>query len=125
MKAEAAIKWSFLAAMIFALCGCTTTPAARPMRLVVTGEPGTMFTARFKADGVVQEQTALMPATIPFIARNVEWNVTVPNGNRNFRVELYVGNLMRLSTASSGRKTIEGVLNYSNNQEKYWAHTVE
>jgi hypothetical protein len=33
--------WISLLALVFMFAGCATTPAARPMKLVVTGEPGT------------------------------------------------------------------------------------
>lgn len=114
-----------LAFVFFALCGCATTPATRPMKLVVTGEPGTMFTAKYKADGILQEQTALMPGTVAFQARNVEWEVTRPSGDGEFRVDLMVGELKRLSTTSSGHRTIRGALKYSANQESYWAQPVD
>ena len=124
MRGMAMKLWLCLAGVVL-LCGCATTPEARPMKLVVTGEPGTMFTAKYKADGILQEHTGMMPATIPFLARNVEWEVTRPSGDRDFRVELVVGELKRLSTTSAGRRTIRGALHYSAREEKYWAHSVD
>ena len=117
--------WLSVAVIVLGLSGCATTPPTRPMKLVVTGESGRMITAKYKADGVSQEQTALMPATILFRARNVEWEVTQLNGDREFRVELVVGELKRLSTTSSGHRTIRGALKYSANEESYWAHSVD
>ena len=95
------------------------------MKLVVTGEKGTMFTARYKADGVLQEHTGLMPETIPFRARNVEWEVTRPSGYGGFQVEFVVGDHKRLSTSNGGRRTIRGAYKSSLNQESYWARPVD
>ena len=95
------------------------------MKLVVLGAPGTMVTVRYKADGVPQEETVLVPATIPFKARNVEWEVIRPSGDEEFRVELLVGDLKRLSTTSGRKSKIRGAMVYNAQQEKYWAQPVD
>lgn len=104
--------------------GCATTPMGRPMKLVISGPPGTMFVAKFKVDGAKQEEAGLMPATIQFGGRSVEWEVLRPSGDAEFRVEFYVGELKRTSTTSAGKAKIRGALQYDAEREKYWGQAV-
>jgi hypothetical protein len=64
-----------LAALLAILTGCATQPAGRPMKLVILGEKGTMYVAKYTVDGLKQEDSGLMPDTIHFGGRNVEWEV--------------------------------------------------
>lgn len=95
------------------------------MKLVITGTPGSMFAAKYKVDGAMQEEAGLMPGTIQFGGRSVEWEVTQPSGDREFRVEFYVEALKRTSTTSYGKPTIRGGLKYTATSESYWAHPVD
>ena len=110
---------------LVALSGCATTPAGRPMKLEVLGKPGTMFVAKYTVDGLKQEEAGLMPATVEFGGRSVEWEVFRPNGEDEFRVEFYVGALRRTSTTSGGKSKIRGELKYDANRERYGAQAVD
>jgi hypothetical protein len=101
--------------------GCATRPMGRPMKLVILGEKGTMYTAKYTVDGLTQEEAGLMPDTIRFGGRNVEWEVLRPSGTQEFRVEFYVGELKRTSTTSAGKSKIRGAIQYGSDQERYWA----
>ena len=94
------------------------------MKLEVLGKPGTMFVAKYTVDGLLQEEAGLMPATIHFGGRNVEWEVLRPSGDEEFRVEFYVGELRRTSTTSAGKSKIRGALKYDANRERYGAQAV-
>lgn len=83
-----------------------------------------MFVAKFKVDGAKQEEAGLMPATIQFGGRSVEWEVLRPSGDAEFRVEFYVGELKRTSTTSAGKAKIRGALQYDAEREKYWGQAV-
>jgi len=102
------------------LAGCATTPDARSMKLVVTGNAGTMVTVHYTADGVKQEETGVIPVTVRFHGRNAEWEIVRPSGGQEFRVDMYVGDMKRLSTTSSGHSKVRGQIEYSAAQEKYW-----
>jgi hypothetical protein len=115
------VKVFWCLAMALLAMGCATVPDGRPMKLVVLGTPGTMFAAKYKVDGATQEEAGLMPATIQFGGRSVEWEVMRPSGDREFRVEFYVGELKRTSTTSSGKAMIRGGLKYTATSESYWA----
>ena len=95
------------------------------MKLEVLGKPGTMFVAKYTVDGLKQEEAGLMPGTIHFGGRSVEWEVVRPNGEEDFRVEFYVGELRRTSTTSAGKSKIRGALKYDANSEGYWAQAVD
>jgi hypothetical protein len=95
------------------------------MKLEVLGKPGTMFVAKYTVDGLKQEEAGLMPSTVHFGGRSVEWEVLRPSGDEEFRVEFYVGELRRTSTTSAGRSKIRGELKYDANSERYWAHAVD
>jgi hypothetical protein len=101
--------------------GCATQPAGRPMKLVILGEKGTMYTAKYKVDGLTQEEAGLMPDTIRFGGRSAEWEVLRPSGTNEFRVEFYVGELMRTSTTSAGKPRIRGGVKYDRRSEASWA----
>ncbi|MGZ8920195.1 MAG: hypothetical protein ACXW3L_04355 [Limisphaerales bacterium] len=105
--------------------GCATTPMGRPMKLVISGPPGTMFVAKYAVDGAKQEEAGLMPATIQFGGRSVEWEVIRPSGDAEFRVDFWVGELRRSSTTSSGKSKIRGALQYDAEWEKYWAQAAD
>ena len=94
------------------------------MKLEVLGKPGTMFVAKYTVDGLKQEEAGLMPGTIQFGGRSVEWEVVRPSGEEEFRVEFYVGELRRTSTTSAGKSKIRGALKYDANRERYGAQAV-
>ena len=119
------MKWMFAVSLLALLCGCATTPKGRPMKLVVEGERGTMFTAAYTVDGVRQEETAVMPATISFAGRNAEWEVRRPSGDGAFMVEFWIGEFRRQVTHSSGKPAIRGQVKYSETRESTWAHPVD
>jgi hypothetical protein len=113
------------AAVALLMSGCVTPPAGRPMKLVILGEKGTMYTAKYTVDGLKQESTGLMPDTIQFGGRNAEWEVQRPSGGRDFRVEFYVGEMKHTSTTSSGKSKIRGAVRYGKNQEVYWGEATD
>lgn len=95
------------------------------MKLVVEGQKGTMFTATYTVDGVRQEETAVMPATISFGGRNAEWEVRRPSCDGAFSVEFWIGEFRRQVTHSSGKAAIRGEVEFSAEREKTWAHPVD
>ena len=95
------------------------------MKLVVAGEKGTMLTAAYTVDGVLQEETAVIPATISFAGRNAEWEVRRPSGDRAFSVEFWIGQFKRQVTHSSGKPAIRGKVEFTETREATWAHPVD
>jgi hypothetical protein len=73
------------------------------------------------ADGVTNSMSAIAPATISLQARDLAYEFTRDGGDGEFRVELYVGDLPRLSTTSGGQQGVRGQLHYSSGNESYWA----
>jgi len=115
---------SVAVAVLAVWSGCAT-PAGRPMKLVILGEKGTMYVAKYTVDGLKQEEAGLMPDTVRFGGRNVEWEVLRPSGTNDFRVEFCVGELRRTSTTSAGKSKIRGAIKYDRNHESYWAHPAD
>jgi hypothetical protein len=99
----------------------SSSVAARPVRLVITGPDGQQFSGTYIADGVTNSVRAIAPATIGLQAREVAYEFKREGGDGEFRVALYVGDLPRLSTTCGQRQGVRGQLRYSSDNESYWA----
>jgi hypothetical protein len=95
------------------------------MRLVVLGPAGVPFAASYKVDGVELNESGVMPATIDFSGRNAKWEVVREQGNEDFRVEFYVGELVRQSTTTAGKSGIRGGIVYERDRERSWSEAFE
>lgn len=101
--------------------GASSSVAARPVRLVITGPDGQQFSGTYIADGVTNSVRAIAPATIGLQAREVAYEFKREGGDGEFRVALYVGDLPRLSTTCGQRKGVRGQFRCSSDSESYWA----
>jgi hypothetical protein len=99
----------------------TTTPAARPLKLVIKGSDGQKFMGFYVADGITNSVSAVAPTTLKFEARNVNFEFRREGGIGEFRVELYVNDQCRTSTISDKQKCVRGVLKYTKYSESYSA----
>lgn len=95
--------------------------AARPVRLVITGSEGQRFTGSYVADGVTNTLSALAPATISILAKEVTYEFQREGGQGEFRVALFVGEHCRTTTTSGHRQAVRGWLRYFADGESYGA----
>jgi hypothetical protein len=93
-------------------------PAARPVRLVITGPDGQRFSGSYTADGVTNSVSAIAPATLNMQARDVTFEFKRVGGDGEFRVDLYVGDLCRTSTTSAKLPGVRGELRYAATSNK-------
>jgi hypothetical protein len=107
-------------AAVVCLCALKPSPpAARPVRLVITGPEGQRFSGSYTADGVTNSVSALAPATLSMQARDVDFAFKREGGDGEFRVELYVGDLCRTSTTSHTKEGVRGALRYTLDDDTY------
>ena len=99
----------------------SSSVAARPVSLVITGPDGQRFTGSYVADGVTNSVSAVVPATISLQAREVSYEFKREGGDGEFRVALFVGDLCRTSTTSHEQPGVRGELRYAAGRESYWA----
>ncbi len=100
------------------LTGCSPL---HPMKIAVVGPGGTPFRGSYTVDGIYQSYTGVMPATVEFTARDLDWRIERQAGTEPFRVESYVGEIRCTSTESSNHRGIRGALETGGDREKYWA----
>jgi hypothetical protein len=105
--------------LIYVFAASSATP--RPVRLVITGPDGQVFSGNYVVDGVTNSIKATTPATISFQAGNVDYEFKREGGNGEFRVATYAGNLGRTSTTSGSNQGIRGALHNKRDKESYWA----
>lgn len=105
--------------LIYVFAASSATP--QPVRLVITGPDGQIFSGNYVADGVTNSIKAITPATISFPAGNVSYEFKRDGGTGEFRVALYVGNRCRTSTTSASSQGIRGGLHYRRGKESCWA----
>src|SRR5688572_28534380 len=108
-------------AVLFKVTHPPTPVAARPVRLVITGPEGQRFSGSYAADGVTNSVTAVAPAVINVLAKDVGFEFKRQGGNGEFRVAMFVGEQCRTSTTSDQRDGVRGQLRYGPESESYWS----
>jgi hypothetical protein len=122
---------------VYAFTRPTDVAGVVPVRLEITGPVGQRFSGTYTADGATNTVTATAPATIGVAGTDVTYEFKPEGaapaaGGGEFRVNLYVGDVQRLSTVADGKgvrgayrltstRTGGGIASLTSTNESYWA----
>jgi hypothetical protein len=97
----------------------TRAVPCRTVKLVISGSEGQRFTGSYTTEGMTNNVKAVVPATLSFQARNVDFEFQREAGEGEFRVALQVDGMERTSTTSGKFPGVRGRLRYAADHESY------
>ncbi len=93
----------------------------RPVTLRIVGAAGQRFTGSYTVDGAVHVVNASAPAAIRLRTTHVTYDIRPDSpGPEEFRVNLFVGQAIRVSTLSYQGQSVRGGYHLTDHSEAVW-----
>ena len=107
--------------VLFVRSRASAAVEARPVTLRIVGAAGQRFTGSYTVDGAIHVVNASAPAAIQLRTTHVTYDIRPDSqGPEEFRVNLFVGPALRVSTLSHQGQSVRGGYRVTDHSEAVW-----